>query len=169
MQNTLILLSFTPDFHIFEKDHPVPFVLCICILQGIFFLKGAVLYQEESKWVKHEKLRSLQREEGLGLGWNLINTWEGEVAWYPMLSSEYHIIFNKLVLIHKALCDLGMTFLKHNLIFSCWQDEAIHSRGQSGQLIAEPCAISLLKFCFMLPHHGTVCHWNQLSKGKRGA
>lgn len=80
MQNTLILPSFTSDLHIFEKDHHVPFVHCICILQGIFFLKGAVLCQEESKCVKHEKLRSLQGEEGSGLGQNLIKTWEGKGA-----------------------------------------------------------------------------------------
>lgn len=41
-------------------------------------------------------------------------------------------------------------------------------RGQSGQLIAEPRATSLLKFYFILPHHGTVCNWNQLSKGEKG-
>jgi len=42
------------------------------------------------------------------------------------------------------------------------------NRGQSGQFTAEPRAISLLKFYFILLCHRTVCHWNQLSKGKRG-
>ena len=40
------------------------------------FLEGAVLSQAESTEVEHEELRSLQREEDLGLGRHLINTQE---------------------------------------------------------------------------------------------
>lgn len=76
---TLILSSFVSAFHKFEKDHCVSFVLCFCthISQGISS-EGPVLSQEDRKWVKHEELKNLQREDGFGLGTSLINIWEGE-------------------------------------------------------------------------------------------